>query len=93
MCIPVEVPSNTQLLMATLRTPPDISLPMPTPEAPPRLSKLRAQTALGAAQPHTADITTVLFHRDLPVDVRHNAKIRRGQLAEKMNRKYGGKLG
>ena len=37
--------------------------------------------ALGAANELTDSILTVLFHRDLPVDVRHNAKINREALA------------
>ncbi len=37
---------------------------------------------LGATQPHTAGIEAFLFHRAFPVDVRHNAKIRREVLAE-----------
>ena len=37
--------------------------------------------ALGAARPHTAGITTILFHPALPVDVRHNSKIFREKLA------------
>jgi len=36
---------------------------------------------LGAASPVTAAITTVLFHRAFPVDVRHNVKIARDKLA------------
>ncbi len=36
---------------------------------------------LGAAHPVTAGITTVLFHRAFPVDVRHNVKIARDKLA------------
>ena len=36
---------------------------------------------LGAASPVTAGITTVLFHRAFPVDVRHNVKIARDKLA------------
>ena len=36
---------------------------------------------LGAAYPVTAAITTVLFHRAFPVDVRHNVKIARDKLA------------
>jgi olefin beta-lactone synthetase len=36
---------------------------------------------LGAANPMTAGILTVLFHRSFPVDVRHNAKISRDKLA------------
>ena len=34
-----------------------------------------------SASPETAMISTVLLHKSLPVDIRHNAKIRRGQLA------------
>jgi acyl-CoA synthetase (AMP-forming)/AMP-acid ligase II len=37
--------------------------------------------ALGARSPMTAAITTVLFHRSFPVDIRHNAKIFREKLA------------
>src|SRR5205807_10486042 len=36
---------------------------------------------LGAAHPVTAGISTVLFHRAFPVDVRHNVKIARDKLA------------
>jgi acyl-CoA synthetase (AMP-forming)/AMP-acid ligase II len=36
---------------------------------------------LGAAQPHTRAIRTILFHPSFPVDIRHNAKIFREQLA------------
>ncbi|MEK7222240.1 MAG: AMP-binding protein, partial [Nitrospirota bacterium] len=36
---------------------------------------------LGAANPLTAGITAVLFHRAFPVDVRHNVKISRDKLA------------
>ena len=37
--------------------------------------------ALGAARPHTRPIQTILFHRNFPVDIRHNAKIFREKLA------------
>ena len=37
--------------------------------------------ALGAAQPHTKKIKTLLFHKSLPVDIRHNSKIFREKLA------------
>jgi acyl-CoA synthetase (AMP-forming)/AMP-acid ligase II len=37
--------------------------------------------ALGAANPLTSSIQRVLFHSAFPVDVRHNAKIHRGELA------------
>jgi acyl-CoA synthetase (AMP-forming)/AMP-acid ligase II len=36
---------------------------------------------LAAANPLTLDIHTVLFHRSLPVDLRHNSKINRERLA------------
>ena len=36
---------------------------------------------MGAAYPVTAGITTALFHRAFPVDVRHNVKISRDKLA------------
>ena len=37
--------------------------------------------ALGAKLPMTAGISTVLFHKSFPVDIRHNAKIFREKLA------------
>jgi acyl-CoA synthetase (AMP-forming)/AMP-acid ligase II len=37
--------------------------------------------ALGKAHPHTRAIETLLFHPSFPVDIRHNAKIFREQLA------------
>lgn len=37
--------------------------------------------ALGRRHEHTSAIETILFHRSLPVDVRHNVKISREQLA------------
>jgi acyl-coenzyme A synthetase/AMP-(fatty) acid ligase len=36
---------------------------------------------LGAARPHTKKIQTLLFHKSLPVDIRHNSKIFREKLA------------
>ena len=36
---------------------------------------------LAAANPLTLEVHTVLFHRSLPVDVRHNSKINRERLA------------
>ncbi len=36
--------------------------------------------ALGARHEHTAQIRTVLYHPGFPVDIRHNAKIRREEL-------------
>ena len=36
----------------------------------------------------TAGIRDVAIRKSLPVDIRHNAKIRRGQLAEQMDRKF-----
>ena len=38
--------------------------------------------ALATQHAHTADIRRVLYHPGFPVDIRHNAKINRGQLAE-----------
>jgi acyl-CoA synthetase (AMP-forming)/AMP-acid ligase II len=45
-------------------------------------AQLRAELlALGASQPHTRSIQTILFHPGFPVDIRHNAKIFREKLA------------
>jgi acyl-CoA synthetase (AMP-forming)/AMP-acid ligase II len=41
----------------------------------------RSLLDLGASQPHTRPIQTILFHRAFPVDIRHNAKIFRERLA------------
>lgn len=49
--------------------------------------RLKAELrALAAAHPQTATITTFLLRRTLPVDIRHNAKIFREQLAEEAAR-------
>jgi acyl-coenzyme A synthetase/AMP-(fatty) acid ligase len=53
--------------------------------------RIRAELLeLGAGFEHTRNIRTVLFHPAFPVDIRHNAKIRRGALAawaaKRMNR-------
>jgi acyl-CoA synthetase (AMP-forming)/AMP-acid ligase II len=45
--------------------------------------------SLGRANPLTAAIETFLFHPSLPVDTRHNVKIRREELAEWAERKLG----
>lgn len=37
---------------------------------------------LAKMNPHTKDINTILFHPNFPVDIRHNAKIFREELAE-----------
>ena len=46
---------------------------------------------LGRARPHTAKITTILFHPRFPVDVRHNAKITREKLARWADGKLKGR--
>ncbi len=51
------------------------------PDAPLTDEKLTAELlALGAKDERAAQVETVLYHPDFPVDVRHNAKIRRGDL-------------
>jgi olefin beta-lactone synthetase len=42
---------------------------------------------LAAKSPITQDIDTIFFHPDFPVDIRHNAKIYREQLAAWVERK------
>jgi acyl-CoA synthetase (AMP-forming)/AMP-acid ligase II len=52
------------------------------PESATAEQKLRDELlALGQASPLTDSIETVLFHRSLPVDIRHNVKIFREKLA------------
>lgn len=58
----------------------------PYPEKSPRNARETARFTeellrLGRANPMTAGITSVLFHRAFPVDVRHNVKISRDKLA------------
>ena len=54
------------------------------------LDRLTAELlALGARHAHTAGIRDVLYHRAFPVDVRHNAKIRREDLAVWAARELG----
>ncbi len=36
---------------------------------------------IGARHAHTRDIRSLLFHKSFPVDIRHNAKIGRAELA------------
>jgi hypothetical protein len=43
----------------------------------------------GAANDLTRTIQSVLFHRAFPVDIRHNAKIRREVLAQWAQRRLG----
>jgi len=59
----------------------------PTPDAFPASARERTAfvdrlLAAGAANPVTRTIRHVLFHRAFPVDIRHNAKIRRDLLAQ-----------
>jgi acyl-CoA synthetase (AMP-forming)/AMP-acid ligase II len=49
--------------------------------------------ALGARHVQTRDIRTVLFHRRFPVDIRHNAKIGRPELARWAARRLRGRIG
>jgi acyl-coenzyme A synthetase/AMP-(fatty) acid ligase len=44
---------------------------------------------LGEGFVHTARVRTVMFHPKLPVDIRHNAKIGREQLATWATRQLG----
>lgn len=47
----------------------------------------RELLALGGQHPHTKGINTILFKREFPVDIRHNAKIFREKLARWAARK------
>ena len=50
---------------------------------PSRTDTIRDElSALAAKNPHTRSIDTILFHNHFPVDIRHNAKIFREELAE-----------
>ncbi len=45
---------------------------------------------MGSQHEHTAPISEILFHKAFPVDIRHNAKINRAQLAAWAAKKLGG---
>ncbi len=45
---------------------------------------------LSSRHEHTAPISEILFHKSFPVDIRHNAKINRAQLASWAAKKLGG---
>jgi olefin beta-lactone synthetase len=56
--------------------------PEHVPNSPAARDELAEQLlAIGATSPLTRTIRRVLFHRSFPVDIRHNAKIKREQLA------------
>jgi acyl-CoA synthetase (AMP-forming)/AMP-acid ligase II len=60
------------------------------PESPADQSRLRAELLkLGQGSPLTQQIQTVLFHRSLPVDIRHNVKIFREKLGPWAEQKLG----
>jgi len=64
----------------------------------PRSRRLRREIesellALGARHEPTRAIRHILFHRRFPVDIRHNAKIGRPELARWASRKLPGRLG
>ncbi len=54
-----------------------------------RLTLLDELAALGSANPLTDGIEHILIHRSMPVDIRHNAKIFREQLAPWAARRLG----
>src|SRR5690606_4492041 len=56
----------------------------------PRTRLLAELQAIASSHPHTATIDTYLFHPRFPVDIRHNAKIGREQLAQWAARKLAG---
>lgn len=60
--------------------------PEPGQRAAPLVSRVRDRLA---GHEGTAAIEHVVVRRSLPVDIRHNAKIRRGQLADRMRLRYG----
>lgn len=65
-------PNQTPVIIIQTRQPGSSSQDR---ELLPELLKLGSQNLL------TKDINTILFHPDFPVDIRHNAKIRREELA------------
>ena len=46
-----------------------------------RSAVTRGLLEIGARHPHTRPVRTILYHRGFPVDIRHNAKIGRPELA------------
>lgn len=65
--------------------------PKPTGESPPKKTFTRELIDLAKANVHTRHINMVLFHKAFPVDIRHNSKIFREQLAGWAEKKLGGK--
>lgn len=60
------------------------------PESSADQDQLRAELlSLARANPRTASIETILFHRSLPVDIRHNVKIFREKLAPWASQQLG----
>ncbi len=60
------------------------------PESSTDLAHFRAELlTLGRANPLTASIETILFHRALPVDIRHNVKIFREKLGPWASKELG----
>jgi acyl-CoA synthetase (AMP-forming)/AMP-acid ligase II len=56
--------------------------PLAWPRSKAEKERIRRELlGIGASQPHTREIKTILFHRAFPVDIRHNAKIFREKLA------------
>lgn len=57
-----------------------------------RRGRIRAELlAIAGRHEHTRTVRRVLFRRRFPVDIRHNAKIRRGLMAEWAARRLGGR--
>lgn len=60
------------------------------PESSANQDQLRAELlSLARANPRTVSIETILFHRSLPVDIRHNVKIFREKLAPWASQQLG----
>jgi acyl-CoA synthetase (AMP-forming)/AMP-acid ligase II len=74
---------------------PERSVPLVIVEPEPGAASAAVTTLVRerlAAEDATPGIRHVAIRNKLPVDIRHNAKIRRGRLADEMQRKYGHKF-
>jgi acyl-CoA synthetase (AMP-forming)/AMP-acid ligase II len=64
--------------------------PATSKASPPRKVFIEELREMAGSSEHTRHIDTFLFHKRFPVDIRHNSKIFREQLAQWAARKLGG---
>jgi acyl-CoA synthetase (AMP-forming)/AMP-acid ligase II len=73
---------RTALIPSPLREGPALAIELPQKEKVPKSKLLKDLKELAASTEHTKDIQDFYLHPSFPVDVRHNAKIHREEIAE-----------